>query len=90
MPEDHKTAVPNMDAIKANRLKIIFASLGSIVLLGLTIFGIVKWEKLKRRFNAFKYKYFASDSKTDDQPDQPDAIPPVPLPFIPNSDTSDL
>ena len=77
MPEDHTTAVPNTDAIKANRLKIIFASLGSIVLLGLTIFGIVKWEKLKRRFNAFKYKYFASDSKTDDQPDQPDAVPTV-------------
>ena len=88
MPEDHTTAVPNMDAIKANRLKIIFASLGSIVLLGLTIFSIVKWEKLKIRFNAFKYKYFASDSKTDNC--QPDAVPPVPLPFIPNSDTSDL
>ena len=77
-----------MDATKGNTLKIIFASIGSVVLLGPTIFVIIHWEKLKIRFNAFKYKYFASDSKTDNC--QPDAVPPVPLPFIPNSDTSDL
>ena len=77
-----------MDARRGKTLKIIFASIGSVVLLGLTIFVILHLEKLKIRFNAFKYKYFASDSKTDDC--QPDPVPPVPLPFIPNSDTSDL
>ena len=77
-----------MDATKGKTLKIVFASIGSVVLLGLTIFVTIRWEKLKIRLNAFRYKYFASDSKTDNC--QPETVPPVPLPFIPNSDSSDL
>ena len=73
---------------KRNLPKIILTIISSVVLLALTIVSIVHREKLKIRFNAFKYKYFASDSKPDDC--QPDTVPPVPLPFMPNSDTSDL
>ena len=67
--------------------KIILTSISSVVLLAVTIASIVHREKLKIRFNSFKYKYFASASKPDDG--QPDTISPVPLPFIQtNSDES--
>ena len=82
------TISPKADATKPDTLKIVLASISSVVLLAVTIASIVHREKLKIRLNSFKYKYFASDSKPDDG--QPDTIPPVPLPFMPNSDTSDL
>ena len=79
---------PKADTTRRDTLKIILGSISSVVLLAVTIASIVHREKLKIRLNSFKYKYFASDSKPDDG--QPDTIPPVPLPFMPNSDTSDL
>ena len=83
-----QTPIPPKADTKHNTPKIILASISSLVLLAVTIASIVHREKLKIRFHSFKYKYFASDSKPDDG--QPDTVPPVPLPFIPNSDTSDL
>ena len=83
-----QTPIPSKTDTRYNTPKIILASISSVVLLAVTIASIVHREKLKIRLNSFKYKYFASDSKPDDG--QPDTIPPVPLPFMPNSDTSDL